>query len=94
MELKKTAGENAAQKLARFLAKRNQELIEEGAEESLEIRLSADGSLLLLLIKPAVSPQYLYGASNVDTMSKYLEASMLRRLIMSVNWAIMNAANL
>ena len=87
MEIKKQAGENAAQKLSRLLAKLNRELIEEGSADALEIKLDADGSATLLLRRESGTLTALYGCATLDAMSKYLESSTLMKLVFSVAWS-------
>jgi hypothetical protein len=84
MSDKRTAGENAAQKLVRLLAKFNREMVEEGSGDEIQVQLRQNGSGTLALYSPGIGEQALYGFESPEDLTQYLELTPLSRLLASI----------
>jgi hypothetical protein len=85
-DTKRTAGENAAQKLVRLLANFNREMVEEGSGDEIEVRFSGDGggNLILVGAEGIHASSSLYGFESLDDLARYLEMTPLNRLLASI----------
>lgn len=89
-EIKKSVGENAAQKIVRLLAKLEKELVQEGSGDALKVEVDAGGRGNLLICWESGHSYPLYGFSSLDQLTKYLECDQLHRLVASVTWEEVN----
>jgi hypothetical protein len=87
LEPKKTAGENANQKILRLLRKLNVELVEEGSGEQIGVTLFGDGAGSLILNSPSRG-RVLFGFTSTEELVSFLEASQLSRMLMLARWSV------